>query len=122
MNKFLVVDGCTLKFKTLSNSGIITITPGIDLSLKSKAEGKQIYKQISFTVAGATNGTVINATGVGVISGNSEKIKCDLLPVVLEDAESLDIVFTGIIPPSTPSTFTDKIIINNPGQSKVKGL
>lgn len=123
MSNKIVVETCTLKFKTPTNSGTINILPPpVSLvSLKSKGSGNRIYKMISFTVTGATNGTVVNATGAGVINGNSEKVKADNQAIVLDNAESEDVVFSGFIG-SSPATFTDKIVINQIGQDKVKGL
>jgi hypothetical protein len=121
MNKKIVVDGCTLKFKNPINSGTITIIPASLLSQKAKCSGNKIYKSVAFTVTGATNGTVTAATGAGVILGNSDKVKCDLLPIVLEDAESPVLTFTGVIGSLTGQTFTDNIIIDSIGQSKAKG-
>lgn len=124
MSKKIVVETCTLKFKTPPNDGAISILPPpVSLvSLKDKCEGNKIYKMISFTVTGATNGTIVNATGAGVINGNSEKVKADNQAVVLEDAESADVTFTGFIGTTPGQTFVDRIVIKTVGQSKVKGL
>ena len=120
MSKKIVVESCALKFKTPTNSGIITIIPASLLSQKARCSGKKIYKTITFTITGATNGTVTAATGAGSIVGNSDKVKCDSMPIVLEDAESSLLTFTGVIG-SSPGTFQDNIVVDSIGQSKAKG-
>lgn len=122
MNKKIVNESCTLKLKT--NTGSVSIVPVGSVKGLFKISGGSCYNAIAFTVTGATNGTVQAATGAGVIQGNSDKVKSGALPVVLDNAESQEIVLTGTIPGSPPvsGTFTDTVVIQTPGQTKAGGL
>lgn len=122
MNYLIVNENCTLKLKTYT--GNVSINPATSLLCDNiKIQGKKAYKVIGFTVSNASNGSITAATGLGVINGNSQKVKCDNMPIILENAESAIITLTGTNPsPPPPSAiFTDTVIINNAGQMKVKG-
>lgn len=118
MNEKIVNEGATLKLKTYT--GTVKINPALSVKGRFKVGGKSCYNSLAFTVTAATNGTVSEGVGAGVIVGNSQKVKSGGLPVVLADAESATVILTGTTdtPPYT-GAFEDTIIILTPGQNKV---
>lgn len=101
-------------------SGTVTVNPATSLFSSSvKTSGKRTFLNIGFNVTGATNGSVTNASGLGIITGNSIKSKADNQSFVLEDALVV-VTLTGTLGSGTGS-FPATVQIKNPGQDLVKG-
>ena len=122
MANLIVNEDVKLKLKT--GAGTVTVDPLTSVMVDNvKINGKKIFNIIGFNVTGASLGTISSATGKGVIVGNSKDVKGNLLPVVLDNAESPPLPFTGTnsSPPPPTAPFTDIVIIENAGQSVVHG-
>lgn len=117
MNKKIAIESVTLKLKTCT--GTVEVVPAASAKGRFKAGGSSCYNTIGFAVSAATDGTVSEATGTGVIQGNSKKTKSNSLPIVLEDAESATVVLTGTTSTSPfIGTFTDTVVILDSGQNE----
>ena len=122
MSYLLVNEDCTLGFKTSVPpvTGSITILPA-SITTDFSSNGKKIYNDISFSISGATNQTVTGGVLLlGVLKGNSSKVKGNLLPVIREDAE-VSVTISGFVG-SVATTFTSTVVVLNAGQTKLKGI
>lgn len=122
--KNIAVEGCTLQLQ--SGTGTITINPG-QTSIKVKCSGKAVYTALKFTVSGYTGGAITVAesgAGSGEIVATAKKTLVESKAVFLEGDKSTVITLNGLQPSGSetaPATATDTVIIQNAGQSKVKG-
>ena len=126
-NDLMACVGATIKIvdPTSTVSGSLTISPvgpgaaPSSTSSKVKCSGNEAYTGIGFTVTGATNGTIEQGTGSGVIQGTAVKTKLNgTAPVRKQDTYTA--IISGVISPSTPGTFDMVVGIDNPGQKKAR--
>ena len=90
-------------------------------SSTSKADGKKILLSTVIVISGTDESSQFTFAGGGSIMGSAQKIKADLMPVVLEeDKVDCPVICTNNSSGATTSgTITVKI--TNAGQSKAKG-
>lgn len=127
--KNIVVEGCTLKFQNGGGpDSAISITEG-QASNKAKADGKKIYKTITFTISGYTGQAITvsgSGSGSGEITATSQNVKVEGNKVILEGDVSASITINGLKPVegggTEPATATEVVKVTNAGQSKVKGV
>ena len=115
--KELATTGCSFKFENPAHSG--TITPVFVPAIKVKCGGVNAWTSVVLTCSACTNGTVTAGTGVGMMSGDSTKVKSFTLALGRKDTKVSNVVITGMIGQST-GTYTTNILVDDPGQTKVK--
>lgn len=109
----------TLDF-TVSTAGNVSINPLTSDEAACSANNKTCYTEVGFSVTGATNGTVTGGTATGVIIGSATKAKSGGKGLVLEN-DSVDVIISGVVG-TTPTTYTDTIVVVDAGQSKAKAV
>lgn len=137
--KEIAVDGCTISHSAGSKTSVGSFTIITPPSLKSKCEGKGVYKgTLSFSFSGGNSAETFSGAGIitpgtvlgtGTIDPTAEKCK-DANQLVLrkDDSGSFDTLFGTFVPsappsipvPNTPLPPTD-VEISNANQTKVKG-
>lgn len=133
MGKLLCCEGVQLKFKIAvpAISGVITVNPPIfptspsnasSLSNKVKTGGKKLYREIGFTITGATNGTCVQSSTpvYGKILGGTAKTLVDSGSSVVTEEDESTVLISGTVG-SSPCSFNATVQVENTGQSKVKG-
>jgi len=122
MSEFIANNSMTFKFENPAHSGTVTITT--PASTKVKAGGVGVHKDnMAIVISNGSDGSITNATGSGVINATAQKAKADGVLVLREgDKNNIPIVMTGTnpSPPPPTSTYTTVVVIDDPGQDKVK--
>lgn len=122
MSEYLVTETASFDYDNLSITGpkpIINLLTS-NIVNKVKCQGNRVAKSIQVIIAGTSSGTCVqSAPVIATINGNSIKVKSDASSLVKEDAESATVTINGLIG-STPCSYTTKVVINDPGQNKVK--
>jgi hypothetical protein len=121
MSELLAAEGMTFKFLNPAHSGNVAVT-GI-ASLKAKGENKGVYlNNLAITITNGSDGSITNATGSGTMIATAQKILIENQIPLREGDQSIDIIMTGTnpSPPPPTSTYTTKVEIDDPGQTKWK--
>jgi len=116
--ELIAVQGMTFKFVNPAHSGVVTVTGAPSIKVKA---GSGVYKdKLTIAISAGTDGTVVNATGSGNIPATAAKTKADGSLVLRKGDQSIDILMAGTIPGSGPGSYTTKVEILDPGQTKAK--
>jgi hypothetical protein len=119
----IAVDGCTLKFQDPTHTGTITIFPSAPTQFSEyvKCSSKRVYTVLYFTVSGGSNGQGITAaSGFGTIYGTTQALTVDggIRPV--RKGDSVTFTMTGV-QGQTPATYSETVMVDDPGQEKASG-
>ena len=124
--KEIAVAGCEFDFENDGHSGVIVPVPIPDVTASSKVKTSPsaffYMNGLVVSVTGGSNGTIVNATGTGVITATATKVKANGNLVLRVDDETADFTMTGFIGQTGGQTYTTKIYIKDAGQEKVKGV
>jgi len=115
--KELATKACSFKFEDPMHTGLIT--PTFVSSAKVKCGGVNCFTSAVLTCSNCSNGTTTLGTGIGIMVGDSIKVKTFGLSFCRKDTKVTGVVITGVTG-STPSTYTTNILVDSPGQTKVK--
>lgn len=115
--KELATVSCTFKFENSAHSG--TIAAVFVPAVKVKCAGVNAWTSVVLTCSACTNGTVTAGAGVGTMMGDSTKVKSFTLALGRKGTKVSNVTITGMIGQSS-GTYTTNILVDSPGQSKVK--
>jgi hypothetical protein len=116
--KELATISCTFKFENPEHSG--TIVSVFVPALKVKCSGVNAWTSVVLTLSACTNGTVTAGTGLATMIGDSTKVKSFTLALGRKGTKISGVTVTGVIGTSPGQTYTTNILVDSPGQTKVK--
>lgn len=134
MSELLVCEGVVLGFKTSipAVTGTIVVNPEVvvppvtnpsKLSSKVKTGGKKVYKEIGFTVTGATNGTCTqSAPFYGSITPDPapKKVLVDSGEKPVRETDEKAVTIPGVLSGGGGCSISATVVITSPGQTKAK--
>lgn len=116
--KNIVVEGVQFSF----DHGTGTVTVNSQPSTKCKCDGKGIYNEIKFSVAGYSGGAISQAgEGTGEFPDNSTKSKAGLKSIFFLGDESKEFQVSGPNLAGVIVTEIEKIKVIDAGQTKCRG-